>query len=517
MIEPVGRVTLERLDASLPVGSHLRFVQPSERRVALPDSLRGLPRGLSAGHRLARVGLVGRLLDALIRIGNIFRPTVPWRTGRAAAAKAHRIFAASEPCCYGRVFEAAGWTALHYSFFYPMNDWRSNFRGVNDHEADWETVIVYLDSSNQEPAWLAYAAHDHSGDDLRRHWDDPEVERIAERPVVYVGGGSHASYFSAGEFVTTVHVASLGPFLAIQRFFRRLVGLDPAVDGFDIPYVDQALGTGLEFGPDGEHDLALHLLDESEPWVGDFRGLWGVDVDDPAEGERAPAGPKFERSGDIRRVWADPIGWAGLTKVIPPSQSSSNQTLIDAEIERIDGELDYLIRRARLLGLSGGDESATDELRRVEEGVTELRLQRRRLAKLDTTPAANNGALATRAHLTRPAEPMGDLSTRRARLLGFWAMISAPVMFAIVGALIVGWWGWELLSIGLLAGLAFEALTKRRFVRFVAVYLLLLILIAVIAGGLYAARTGANEVLGGLLIGLAGVTLVANVIERFRD
>ena len=37
-----------------------------------------------------------------------------------------------------------GYTVLQYWYFYPMNDWRSTFAGVNDHEADWETISVYL-------------------------------------------------------------------------------------------------------------------------------------------------------------------------------------------------------------------------------------------------------------------------------------------------------------------------------------------------------------------------------------
>ena len=47
---------------------------------------------------------------------------------------------------YGRVVRTATWTALQYWFFYAFNDWRSGFNGANDHEADWEQVLVYLDS-----------------------------------------------------------------------------------------------------------------------------------------------------------------------------------------------------------------------------------------------------------------------------------------------------------------------------------------------------------------------------------
>ncbi len=45
---------------------------------------------------------------------------------------------------YGRVVRTSGYVALQYWFFYPFNDWRSRIYGVNDHEADWEQVVVYL-------------------------------------------------------------------------------------------------------------------------------------------------------------------------------------------------------------------------------------------------------------------------------------------------------------------------------------------------------------------------------------
>ena len=40
-----------------------------------------------------------------------------------------------------------GWICLHYLFFYFMNDYRSTFNGVNDHEADWEQVFIYLEET----------------------------------------------------------------------------------------------------------------------------------------------------------------------------------------------------------------------------------------------------------------------------------------------------------------------------------------------------------------------------------
>ena len=106
---------------------------------------------------------------------------------------------------YGRVVRTATWTALQYWFFYAFNDWRSGFNGANDHEADWEQVIVYLDADpdgRAVPVWAAYAQHDYHGRDLRRRWDDAEqLDLVGDHPVVYAGAGSHASYFRPGEYL----------------------------------------------------------------------------------------------------------------------------------------------------------------------------------------------------------------------------------------------------------------------------------------------------------------------------
>ncbi len=72
---------------------------------------------------------------------------------------------------YGRVVREAGYIVLQYMFFYAMNDWRSSFYGVNDHEADLEQIFVYLSDEvggPLQPCWVAYASHDFFGDDLRR-------------------------------------------------------------------------------------------------------------------------------------------------------------------------------------------------------------------------------------------------------------------------------------------------------------------------------------------------------------
>ena len=74
-----------------------------------------------------------------------------------------------------------------------MNDWRSTFDGANDHEADWEQAFVILEElpdGSTRPIWFAAAAHDEHGADLRRRWDDPELQKDGDHVIVFPGAGS---------------------------------------------------------------------------------------------------------------------------------------------------------------------------------------------------------------------------------------------------------------------------------------------------------------------------------------
>ncbi|MCB0181880.1 MAG: hypothetical protein KDI62_26865, partial [Anaerolineae bacterium] len=166
--------------------------------------------------RLARVGYVSRLAHAVFQLSLLTRGRVPGDAAAAASIVFKSIQARQEEYRYcGRVVRENGWIILQYWFLYAFNNWRSGFYGMNDHEADWEMICIYLSDSPDDgavtPEWIAYASHDLSGDDLRRHWTDPELEKIGEHPVIYAGAGSHASYFSAGEYLVEVEIPSLTP------------------------------------------------------------------------------------------------------------------------------------------------------------------------------------------------------------------------------------------------------------------------------------------------------------------
>jgi hypothetical protein len=341
---PRGELTLERLSDPLsdePQSTHfLRFVEPMN---AIAQQLyraqtKNRPYFQSRG-RLARVGLLSRLVGGLFSVTLLLRGTVPGGT-TTAAEKAYRELQAPTPryTYYGRVLRQNSYIVLHYLFFYCMNDWRSSFYGVNNHEADWEQAFVYLEDCGDDapqPAWVAYAAHDFHGDDMRRSWDDPKVQKVGTHPVIYAGAGSHASYFSPGEYMITVSLSPLKPLIRVleraSRFWQSTLrqgepdAPSPDFAGlFRIPFLDYARGDGLSIGPGGDHEWTLMLLDPVPGWVSEYRGLWGFYAQDPVSGENAPAGPKYNRDGTIRRTWHNPLGWAGLSKIKPPRQMAAN-------------------------------------------------------------------------------------------------------------------------------------------------------------------------------------------------
>src|SRR5215203_4936067 len=247
-------------------------------------------RSFRAGRgRLARVGYFSRFVDALYSITLLARGRVPGEAAAAASVAYERIMAQQERYCYhGRVLRQDGWIVLQYWLFYPFNDWRSNFFGANDHEADWEKIFIYLSESEAgevSPEWVAYAAHNYTGDNLRRRWDDPEVEKVGEHPVIYVCAGSHASRYFRGEYLTELEFPLPRSFArarkAVRLFWyrtlRQYAENDPS-ELFTIPFVDYGRGDGLSVGPDQdrEWDPPRLMQDPVPSWVSGYRGLWGL-------------------------------------------------------------------------------------------------------------------------------------------------------------------------------------------------------------------------------------------------
>ena len=421
--------------------------------------------------RLVRVGLFARFLDLFFSLSVLLRGSVPSGLAVGAALRyrdMEQVLGSQGGRCYhGRVVRQHGYVALQYYFFYAFNDWRSSFHGVNDHEADWEMVTVYAaeDGSGQiQPCWIAGSAHLGEGDDLRRRWDDPDLKRVGEHPIVYVGGGSHANYFFTGEYMPTFEVPYTRPLAQAWEEVRRLwvrLGQGDAFrsrkEGISIPFVDYARGDGLSIGP-GQRETWQVCLLQSTPelpapaWVDGYSGLWGLYVSDPLGGENAPTGPRFERSGGERKRWYDPVGWSGLDKTPPPAAAlatlEQQQRRLSRQRDELSLEVDDLA--AQLRGQEMEVESQRDRFSRAEaaKATRQADTTNRELAQRKAERAAVDIALQRcaayaqrlvsgdpgdpRAHLHNPDLPVPAADLRLGRIAAIWSAVSIGVLLLVL-------------------------------------------------------------------------------------
>jgi hypothetical protein len=486
-----GELTPEHLAGSYATSSraihYLKFVEPlsltklARRQLQKSLSLkRSEDEEFRAGFgRLARVGYLARSIDTLFSLVLLMRGRVPGNTSAAAAKSFEKMRQEGTPIrYYGRVVRQDQWVVLQYWFFYYFNDWRSGFHGANDHEGDWETVSLYLsaqhlekDAATAQPEWVAYAAHDHAGGDLRRHWDDPELQKDGEHPVVFVGAGSHASYFRPGEYLTELTLSFLGPFMrtadAARAFWRKHLrqGRDDADDdnGFAgilrVPFIDYARGDGLRLGPGQavEWDRPI-LINDPPGWMSNYRGLWGLFTGDPFDGEDAPGGAMYNRDGSLRRSWFDPLGWCALDRVLPSDQLpvavAQQQVDVDQKIDRLHAAI--AASRNQLEGLStarmalraqpdqsllaGANETTADGLALTLSGLREelAQIEVVRGSLMNFAEQLRTGyELPLRDHLRRPARPASRAELRSNRFADFWAAASIGIMLiGVVGLLI---------------------------------------------------------------------------------
>ena len=484
-VVPQGELSLETLAAPRPGGPgvvyFLRFIEPMDILNLIAyirqryKQARPNERFRVGSGRLARVGYSSRFADLLFSLSLLLRGRVPGDTSAAASVEYERILSENEHYLYhGRVIRQAGWTILQYWYFYAFNNWRSGFFGVNDHESDWEMVNIYLYESTPgefTPEWVAYASHDFSGDDLRRRWDDEELDRVGEHPVVYAGAGSHASYYRPGEYLAEIEL----PFLSLLarwinwlgKNWQRMLGSrsenqaaahEPAgLDVFRVPFVDYARGDGLSIGSGSDRgwDTPRLLGPELPGWVPAYAGLWGLYARDPISGENAPAGPMYNRTGTIRRAWFDPLGWAGLDKVAPPHQAlqyvqqeqqvlehslRESQEVIElksAELSRRGLTSSALQTSSEWVALQDDQDAFTAALAGelaglrshhagAEKRLAALRSYEQRLLRGEKDPP--------RAHIHRAHTPASDTEIRINRLVELWAALS-------IGLLMIGFVG----------------------------------------------------------------------------
>jgi hypothetical protein len=541
---PAGDLTpagLATISASWPARDlSLRFVARPLGRRAFRAWRRDTSRArLAAGSsRFAVVGLLSRLIDAVMRLSLLLRGRVPG--GTAAAAEQQYRAAADPGSCpyYGRVTRDRGFVALQYWFFYAMNDWRSTFGGVNDHEADWEQVTIFLPDPpdvSARPAWVAFSSHDEAGDDLRRRPDDPDLEWRDTHPVVYAGAGSHSGAYLPGDYLVTAEPAALKGLLAVLRRGSRLLLPWTRTDthtAFGIPFIDYHRGDGPGVGPGEARKWHPVLVDDETPWVRDYRGLWGLDTGDPFGGERAPAGPRYERGGSVRLCWSDPVGWAGLDKEAPSGAvarriAADRITELDAELTAATAEVDAAgdeLRRAHAgfqLLRSAGIQRGPGDLARLETAVHQARVRRQALAEeREILAAAITRPLPQpepHAHLRHRAVPNVDPVRTRSRVLRVWSAVSASFLLAGLAVVVLGQAGSLVPAVGGLAVLMLcvEAFARGHLGRFVVGLFALVVGAGVAWDAVNAAAGHWRWSVAALLILAALVLLAANIRDFF--
>lgn len=545
VLVPEGELTLDRLaasgdDATPGETQFMRFVQEPFNPLELTRWRQrpGHPVFKAPG-RLARVGLPARLLDAGLILSLLVRGRVPGGTTAAAQVKYAAMRAADPRISYhGRVVRGDGWVVMQYLFFYAMNDWRSTFSGANDHEADWEQAFVIgeqLPDGSVEPVWFAAAAHDEQGADLRRRWDDPKLERQGDHVVVYPGAGSHATYMERGEYIMRLALPGerLGDGILgwFRRFWRDTLNQPDPGDllaslkrAASVPFVDYARGDGLSVGPGAEVEWSPILISDADAWVDRYRGLWGLDTRDRMAGERAPAGPKYTRTGTVRQSWNDPISFVGLASVPTPTQMrglvaervaalGSEAGAKASEAEAVAETLPPLqVEATAVAGVSGLEGLHDTRMAAVREGEHKVATLRSEAAELRAAEVAARAWLERydagwrgdpRSHLTHAATPEPPDATRRRVFAETWAALSVGVL--VLALAVILWfhflpWGPTLLVL-FMGYFAIESFAQRRFE-------LLLLRITVVLAALSAvalAWTFAREL---ALIGLGALGLL---------
>jgi hypothetical protein len=211
---------------------------------------------------------------------------------------------------YRHVRDGRYW-CLQYWFFYAYNDWARGFNGMNDHEGDWESLMLFfrLDETGlpqSPPAYVTFVGH-HSR--ITKPWDHSDVLRIGTHVIGHVAAGSHATYPEAKRY--------------------------PIVDLYGLN--DYAAGDGVTI----DHNQWSHCVSlEDVPWLTAFHGSWGTrywlltqrvksilrtlaplspilslaSATLPREmelpGVSAPHGPMIGDTGDERPQWRGPAAWA---------------------------------------------------------------------------------------------------------------------------------------------------------------------------------------------------------------
>lgn len=207
--------------------------------------------------------------------------------------------------CYAReVYDPSGkFVLIQYWYAYFYNDF------WNDHEMDWETVMIVfaLDEGDPRPIHCAISAH-HTGFVL----DWREVEKEGTHPVIYVANGSHANYFYGPGWYNTVDIFQ-------TEEFNRLASKYAAIfKGERVELKDYTTSRGS----DGETLVeAMHIPADETKWNTGYwrwlkqKGLWGSrGLLGSTLGDSGPSGPQLNQL-----KWDVPFDWV-YKECMPPEK-----------------------------------------------------------------------------------------------------------------------------------------------------------------------------------------------------
>lgn len=553
VLVPPGELTLDRLvqprNLDLDAVEYLRFVAPQTFRESVGMLSRGRAMHRAKQNvfqvgegRLARGGLLPRLVDALFSLTLLLRGRVPGAVAVQAEVQYDELQQRTEKYVYhGRVVRQNGWTILQYWFFMAFNSWRSGFHGVNDHESDWEMMMVYLYENDGRlyPEWVAYASHDFNGDNLRRRCDDRgQLDLINGHPVVYAGAGSHASYFRPGEYQAEISLPLPKPLAQAVRTWNQFLfstfGIGSGYQGspFRIPFVDFARGDGLVIGPGQSKEWTPNVISAATPWVSEYRGLWGLFARDPISGENAPAGPMYNRDGTPRDSWYDPLGFSGLDKVPPPPQELARLEMrvneLNARVSEIRSELTPQVNELQELGIQlramqGSPFLAIPydalqlRVNQIAESVKSLRREELQNAALLETLARRAADLRAgirddpRAHITHLDEPVTLARLAFNHLADLWAAVSISALLLGLAALEIFAPQWLLAGavVMLVSFILLDALLRGTYIKTINAIAVIL----AVAGVVILIIWSWQEILIGSLIAAAVFLLVQKVRE----
>lgn len=203
--------------------------------------------------------------------------------------------------------------AIQYWFFYYFNEFNDK------HEGDWEMIQILFDDANTPreallygPTRVTYAQH--SGGEPA-DWTDAKVDKVADRPVVYVASGSHASFYGPG------------------------IWLGWGRDG-------SGLGCDITTGPSTQIDPEVRLVpknidgpDHPFAWA-TFGGRWGERDTWVYNGPRGP---------NLNQRWTEPVSWqesvrAGSIRLQGAEVLGPQPTMVFCELAEAGSELLTLSR-----------------------------------------------------------------------------------------------------------------------------------------------------------------------------